>query len=114
MHSRIVCGSRPGAVSVRPEAVAVVAGQRAALGLEHVDRHRPPARRRRAGSRRPVAHERADPGDAGLEQRPYAVHPVGRQLLDLQFPEGDIRTMISRNAAGLLNLPVPAAEKKVA
>jgi hypothetical protein len=37
-----------------------------------------------------------------------------RQLLDLQFSEADIRRMISRNAAGLLNLGVPQPAAKVA
>jgi hypothetical protein len=55
--------------------------------------------------------------DLGLNGSPRPIEgyrQIVRQLLDLQFSEGDIRTMISRNAAGLLNLPVPAAEKKVA
>jgi len=54
--------------------------------------------------------------DLGLTDSPRPVdgyRATVRQLLDLQFSEADIRTMISRNAAGLLNL-APAADRKVA
>ena len=55
--------------------------------------------------------------DLGLQGSPRPVdgyRAIVRQLLDLQFSEADIRTMTSRNAAGLLNMAVPQAEKKVA
>jgi hypothetical protein len=50
--------------------------------------------------------------DLGLMGSPRPVdgyRSIVRQLLDLQFPEADIRTMISRNAAGLLGLDRAAA-----
>ena len=55
--------------------------------------------------------------DLGLQGSPRPVEgyrQIVRQLLDLQFSEADIRTMISRNAAGLLNMAAPETEKKVA
>jgi hypothetical protein len=55
--------------------------------------------------------------DLGLTGSPRPIdgyRSIVQQLLDLQFSESDIRKMISRNAAGLLNLAAPAAEKKVA
>jgi hypothetical protein len=45
--------------------------------------------------------------DLGLNGSPRPIEgyrQIVRQLLDLQVSEADIRTMISRNAAGLLNL----------
>lgn len=55
--------------------------------------------------------------DLGLQGSPRPVdgyRAIVQQLLDLQFAETDIRKMISRNAAGLLNLAAPAANQKVA
>jgi len=55
--------------------------------------------------------------DLGLTGSPRPVdgyRAIVQQLLDLQFSEADIRKMISRNAAGLLNLAAPAADQKVA
>src|ERR1043165_920942 len=55
--------------------------------------------------------------DHGLTGSPRPVdgyRQIVRQLLDLQFSAADIRSMISRNAAGLLNMAAPEAEKKVA
>ena len=55
--------------------------------------------------------------DLGLQGSPRPIdgyRGIVRQLLDLQFSEADIRQMISRNAAGLLNMAVPQADKKVA
>ena len=55
--------------------------------------------------------------DLGLTGSPRPVdgyRQIVRQLLDLQFSAADIRIMISRNAAGLLNMAAPEAEKKVA
>lgn len=55
--------------------------------------------------------------DLGLTGSPRPVdgyRAIVQQLLDLQFSESDIRTMISRNAAGLLNLSAPQTAAKVA
>jgi len=55
--------------------------------------------------------------DLGLTGSPRPVdgyRAIVQQLLDLQFSEADIRKMISRNAAGLLNLAAPTADQKVA
>jgi hypothetical protein len=55
--------------------------------------------------------------DLGLTGSPRPVdgyRAIVQQLLDLQFAEADIRKMISRNAAGLLNLAAPATDQKVA
>jgi hypothetical protein len=55
--------------------------------------------------------------DLGLTGSPRPVdgyRAIVQQLLDLQFSEADIRKMISRNAAGLLNLAAPAVDQKVA
>jgi len=55
--------------------------------------------------------------DLGLTGSPRPVEgyrAIVQQLLDLQFSEADIRQMTSRNAAGLLNLAMPAADQKVA
>lgn len=55
--------------------------------------------------------------DLGLTGSPRPVEgyrAIVQQLLDLQFAEADIRKMISQNAAGLLNLAMPAANQKVA
>jgi hypothetical protein len=52
--------------------------------------------------------------DLGLQGSPRPVEgyrQIVRQLLDLQFSENDIRTMTSRNAAGLLNMAAPANQK---
>jgi hypothetical protein len=52
--------------------------------------------------------------DLGLTGSPRPVdgyRAIVRQLLDLQFSAADIRTMISRNAAGLLNMAPQAAAK---
>jgi hypothetical protein len=55
--------------------------------------------------------------DLGLTGSPRPIdgyRAIVQQLLDLQFSEADIRKMISRNAAGLLNLAAPAVDQKVA
>lgn len=55
--------------------------------------------------------------DLGLMGSPRPVdgyRMIVQQLLDLQFSHADIRKMISHNAAGLLNMAAPAADKKVA
>jgi hypothetical protein len=55
--------------------------------------------------------------DLGLTGSPRPVEgyrAIVQQLLDLQFSEADIRTMTSRNAAGLLNLARPEVNQKVA
>jgi len=55
--------------------------------------------------------------DLGLTGSPRPIdgyRAIVQQLLDLQFSEADIRKMISRNAAGLLNMAAPQAAAKVA
>ena len=50
--------------------------------------------------------------DLGLTGSPrHGYRAIVRQLLDLQFAGADIRRMISRNAAGLLNMAPQAAAK---
>ena len=71
---------------------------------------RAPDRGRGCRSHRAVLGPRA----AGLAAPDRGLPRIVRQLLDLQFSEADIRAMISRNAAGLLNMALPQAEKKVA
>ena len=55
--------------------------------------------------------------DLGLTGSPRPVEgyrAIVQQLLDLQFSQGDIRKMVSRNAAGLLNLSAQQTAAKVA